>query len=328
LSAYTYFSANFSSGNIRSLNLLNLKQINLHHCKGATALIDNALHLAHTRKQKLIVLIQEPWINKNKIQGFNSQICNIFSLPKGKKTRSCIVATKNISVSLLPQFCDGDTTSVLLNTGSDGMNEDIILCSAYLPFDGIDSTPGRIISELTAFSTDSGDPLVLGCDSNAHHILWGISDINLRGYELAEFLATTDLEILNRGNEPTFVTRSRNEVLDVTFSTRNFVDRIEGWHVSPEESLSDHKEIRFGIKLSAGSETLFRNPRNTNWVILLFRTHYCVKVKVLQWVQILRHPKNMISIRFRGRRTRKNGFQGCELWVCPTSCVVRCTQFF
>lgn len=163
------------------LSLLNVKQINVHHCKGATALISNALHTAHTKNQKLIVLIQEPWINRNKIQGFDPQICNAFSLPNGTKPRSCIIATKNMSAALLPQFCDGDTTSIMINTSSEGRNEDIVLCSAYLPYDGTDSTPGKTVSDLTAFCTDSGSSLVLGCDSNAHHTLWGSSNINSRG---------------------------------------------------------------------------------------------------------------------------------------------------
>ena len=155
----------------------------------------------------------------------------------------------------------------MFNTGKDGMNEDIVICSAYLPGDGADSTPGKTISDLITFCTESGNPLVLGGDVNAHHTLWGSSDINKRGTDLVEYLATTDLEILNRGNEPTFVTSSRKEVLDVSFATRNFVDRICGWHVSPEESLSDHREIRFSISFSCGQEALFRNPRNTNWEV-------------------------------------------------------------
>ena len=114
---------------------IDVKQINLHHAKSATDLLGNALHMAQTVKSKLIILVQEPYIVNNEICGFDSQICNVFYSPKGEKPRTCIVATKNVSLTLLPQLCNGDTTSVILNTGKQGMNEELILSSAYFPFD-------------------------------------------------------------------------------------------------------------------------------------------------------------------------------------------------
>jgi hypothetical protein len=42
--------------------------------------------------------------------------------------------------------------------------------------------------------------LVVGCDSNAHHSVWGSTSCNSRGEALVEFLNSTKLEILNRGN--------------------------------------------------------------------------------------------------------------------------------
>lgn len=50
---------------------VNIKQINLQHCKGATSLISKHMHVMQTTKQNLVVLIQEPWINKNTIRGFD-----------------------------------------------------------------------------------------------------------------------------------------------------------------------------------------------------------------------------------------------------------------
>lgn len=118
-------------------HVLFVKQINLHHAEGSTDLIDRAIQMAQTKqpKQKLIVLIQEPYIDVNnyKVKGFNTQYCNVQYLNKGMKTRTCIVATKNVSITILPQFCDGDNTSVLVNTGSDGLNEEFIISSSYMP---------------------------------------------------------------------------------------------------------------------------------------------------------------------------------------------------
>lgn len=244
-----------------------VKQINLHHAINSTSLIDREMQLAQTKNQKLIVLIQEPYIDAHSysVKGFNKQFCNVLYLNKGMKTRTCIIGTKNVSITLLPQFCDGDTTSILVNTGTDGLNEEFVMSSSYMPGDTNVCRPGIMVSTLVNFCSDSGRPLILGCDANSHHTLWGSTDINKYGQELAEYLATTDLEILNKGNTPTFVTSSRSEVLDVTFATRSMLERVRNWHVSNDETLSDHKEINFNILTCAQNSQLFRNPRNTDW---------------------------------------------------------------
>lgn len=91
------------------------------------------------------------------------------------------------------------------------------------------------------YCSDSDRPLILGCDANSHHTLWGSTNVNKYGVELTEYLANTDLEILNRGNEHTFVTEARSEVLEVTFASIVIVD---------EETLSDHKEITFNFHMN------------------------------------------------------------------------------
>lgn len=81
-----------------------------------------------------------------------------------------------------------------------------------------------------------------------------------------EFLVSTDMEILNRGNSPTFITKNRSEVLDITLCSRVFTTNIKHWHVSQDVTLSDHQEIRFQIETEQSPKPKFRNPRNTNWV--------------------------------------------------------------
>jgi hypothetical protein len=58
--------------------------------------------------------------------------------------------------------------------------------------------------------------LVVGCDSTAHHSMWDSTNCNRRGEALVEFLNSTNPEILNRGNEPTFCIGGRLEVIDIT----------------------------------------------------------------------------------------------------------------
>jgi hypothetical protein len=72
------------------------------------------------------------------------------------------------------------------------------------------------------------------------------------------------LEILNRGNEPTFCSGGRLEVIDITLGYLRLLDSFIGWAVSSEPSLSDHRHILFTLQGSIPVR-LIRNPRGTNW---------------------------------------------------------------
>jgi hypothetical protein len=79
-----------------------------------------------------------------------------------------------------------------------------------------------------------------------------------------EFLNTTNLEILNRGNELTFCSGGRSEVIDITLGSLRLLESIIGWEVSSEPSLSDHRHILFTLRGSV-PVLLTRNLSGTNW---------------------------------------------------------------
>jgi hypothetical protein len=62
-----------------------------------------------------------------------------------------------------------------------------------------------------------------------------------------EYLVNTNLSILNKGNEPTFVISNRKEVIDLTLGIDKIRDLVTNWHVSDEISLSDHRYILFQV---------------------------------------------------------------------------------
>ncbi|XP_055839079.1 uncharacterized protein LOC129907060 [Episyrphus balteatus] len=57
----------------------------------------------------------------------------------------------------------------------------------------------------------------------------------------------------------------RQEVLDITFGTSNLGQLVEGWRVSNEPSLSDHRIITFSITRLFTENTSGRNPKKTDW---------------------------------------------------------------
>jgi hypothetical protein len=107
--------------------------------------------------------------------------------------------------------------------------------------------------------------LIVECDANAHHILGGSTGTNPRGESLMEFLVSSNLNILNQGNEPTFVVCNRKEVIDLTLGTNKIGNLVSNWHVSDEPSLSDRRHICFQIGNITTEIVTFRNPRRTNW---------------------------------------------------------------
>jgi len=117
--------------------------------------------------------------------------------------------------------------------------------------------------DLVHFCEKENLHLVVQCDSNAHHSLWGSTNCNSRGKALVEFMNTTNLEILNRGNEPTFCSGGRLEVTDITLGSMRLLESIIGWEVSSEPSMSDHRHILFILRGSVPVR-LIRNPRGTN----------------------------------------------------------------
>lgn len=70
--------------------------------------------------------------------------------------------------------------------------------------------------------------------------------------------------ISNVDNEPTYLHRVGKELIDmIVMSTRSVPDLIQGWHVSDEPSLSDHRHIMFETTNFEQIGTCYRNPRRT-----------------------------------------------------------------
>ena len=85
-------------------------QINLQHCKAATALMCDRL----SRMQTFIALIQEPWTTQGGVRGFETLTnCDVHS-PICSRQRTCIVASKDLKTTVINHLCDQDTTVVTL----------------------------------------------------------------------------------------------------------------------------------------------------------------------------------------------------------------------
>ena len=240
---------------------LNVLQLNCHKRKETNVEANNWIGL----HEHSIALLQEPAQNKGRITSINNKKVRCYTGSK-EKPRACILLDRKMRSFLITQFSDRDTVTLLIKDNL--TNENIYICSAYMPFDSPDMPPPRIIQELVAHCESKGINLILGTDANAHHIIWGSSDTNNRGENLLEFIASTNLTICNRGNSPTFSNVIRQEVLDLTLCSMNIQWRVHDWKVLNEDMLSDHHPITFAYDLEPHSEPRgYQSIRKTQWGI-------------------------------------------------------------
>ena len=215
------------------------------------------------RLQTYIAMVQEPWLCRGAIKGSPPAAVKHIGVGRQGRPRSCIYTSKDIDAWMLPKYSNADVVTVSINNLQGVIPKTVIFASVYMAEEN--AAPPQIVEELTVYCNRNNLPLVLGCDANAHHVAWGSSNINERGEALMEYLASTDLAWCNKGHKPTFITRNRREVLDITLATPEVFLKIKDWAVSDNPSLSDHAMITFHLTITSPAERWYRNVRKTNW---------------------------------------------------------------
>ncbi|KAI5739583.1 hypothetical protein M8J77_020980 [Diaphorina citri] len=241
--------------------MTNVVQINLHHSKAASATLAKVI----LEKQIKVALIQEPYVVKGRIAGLGSTQGTVIYDSSTENPRACIFVNKNIHCLPLWNYTTKDIAAVRLKLQMKDERKDYIFASCYLPFEETNPISTELQSLIDHVERERVQH-VLGMDANAHHYAWGSSNINNRGECLLNFICNYNLVILNVGKKPTFVTRNRSEVLDITVASQGMMRIIHNWNVPDEMiSSSDHRYIFFSIKNDPGPPTSYRNPRKTDW---------------------------------------------------------------
>ena len=235
-------------------------QTNLQHSQTATATLRRTLEVSPST----ICLIQEPWIRSDRICGLNNIGGKIILNTNVIKPRTCIFIPLNLHAVALTEFCSRDLTAITLQLGNQYTEnpKNIVLASAYMPSD--EDCPPKELADLIHHCENQGLQLIVGCDSNAHHPLWGCADSNQRGEVLSTYLFSTQLYIANTGSEPTWVTSRAQTIIDLTLASEGALEMLTDWHVSSELSCSDHKRIRFVLNTEITIQPPKRNPKHTD----------------------------------------------------------------
>ncbi|XP_033251326.1 uncharacterized protein LOC117190356 [Drosophila miranda] len=128
-----------------------------------------------------------------------------------------------------------------------------------------DDPPNDLVRKIASDSERTDKDLLIGCDANAHHTQWGSTDTNVRGESLFSFILNSNLFICNRGNDPTFIIKNRQEVIDLTLVSSKLLDTIKSWRVLGDHSFSDDRYIETILSFDIPKPTDYINPRKANW---------------------------------------------------------------
>ncbi|XP_029174932.1 uncharacterized protein LOC114943457 [Nylanderia fulva] len=210
-------------------------QINLHHSKCASAILARSMAAMQTD----IALIQEPWLLKDAIKGLSScgKICYTHS---NCKTRTYI-AVKGLNVTFMPQLSCEDLTVVQIRLDfSMEVSLDVLVGSAYMPYDSEDLPFQDEVKNLIAYAEKRGLELLLGCNANSHHALgegvWA-STPGERAYTIHYEHQPHDSQQRYR----IYQDSRRQKVIDITLCMERVAGLVTNWIVSNEPSGSDHR---------------------------------------------------------------------------------------
>lgn len=145
---------------------------------------------------------------------------------------------------------------------------DITFYSCYISpnseIDEFESYLNRLQRSINGSSTDG---IVVAGDFNAKSSVWGNKADDRRGKILLDWMASNNLIIQNRGDEPTFRRSSSASIIDVTLTSEKLSGKIDNWKVLEEESLSDHMLIYYELVDIAPKKAEKNVQKNQGWRI-------------------------------------------------------------
>ncbi|XP_046811173.1 uncharacterized protein LOC124420857 [Lucilia cuprina] len=124
-----------------------------------------------------LALVQEPWIHQERVSGLGMKSFKLLYAKGSGKIRSCIVAKSSLNIFILSDFSDEDTVAAIWETSVGA----ILVISAYMAHDHSDQPPNNLVCRSIEMANSKSMPIIMGADANAHHTVWGSSDINARG---------------------------------------------------------------------------------------------------------------------------------------------------
>ena len=127
-------------------------QINLHHSKGASAVLARSMAVVHT----CITLMQEPWVYRGCIRGI-AACGRLFKSPTEPSPRAAI-AVKGLEAQLMPEFCSRDVAAIVVDfrRSNTGETRKVVVSSTYFPHEEGGSLPPGPVIKLVEYCQNRG----------------------------------------------------------------------------------------------------------------------------------------------------------------------------
>jgi hypothetical protein len=213
-------------------------QINLQHSRAATA---NLIRIV-TEEEINIIFIQERYTIQGKVIGIPTKYTTFTA--RGVRPRAAVVVTsKVIDTTTISQLTDMDTVTVEV------IKDNLNLNAASMYFDREQPMEKDMekMERLLLHAKNTG--VLIAADTNARSALWYDRVTNDRGRILEEFMTTNHLFFLNEEcGDTTFCKCKGKSNIDLTIVNPQLLRSITSWQIGSQESLSDHRIIKFEIK--------------------------------------------------------------------------------
>jgi hypothetical protein len=101
------------------------------------------------------------------------------------------------------ELCFREVMKIRLSYITGGSIRELTITFVFLFYDSDEPLPSTELRDVITYCCKNNLQLIIGCDANAHHIILVSMNMNPREEYLMEYLRSTSLYILNKGNEPT-----------------------------------------------------------------------------------------------------------------------------
>lgn len=119
------------------MSLIKFVQINLHHAKGASAVLSRRF----AKESIDIGLIQEPWVNDGRVLGCSSFNCKLLYDDSQSKPRTAILVNRRINFVPITEFISRDIVAIKVEVPTARGKTEVCIASAYFPGDVEDVPP-------------------------------------------------------------------------------------------------------------------------------------------------------------------------------------------
>ena len=200
--------------------------------------VQDELRVIAKSKKIDIILAQEPW-KKGLPKGLGLSTRCIYK--SSRSMAAVYVANPRLQVMTLPETCD-DIACAKIEDGE----EEIVVVSLYARGSINMSVYTGKLQEICLKYQRSR--IIIGGDTNSHHVAWGDKMVDARGTQYLEFAMANGLVLLNSEESPiTFSGPRGSSSIDVVAMSPDLFGRCGEFEIDLEATHSDHALISWII---------------------------------------------------------------------------------